>query len=295
NRTPKKAGSAPALWAYRCTEAESEQADHSQVQPCPAYRSQHLRLRERRARLNAGHMRMRGGEDGLPDAERGEAHHLPDHERAGSEDDCLRGQHSSSLRHGGERGPDHAGAVLGADHQNAEGAYRDLGQVNAAEAGQGGIETVDLSRVGIGDELRPADADDCPEADGEERGEDGRPVGRTHRSQLCPLREEQVAEADCRGRWPLGRRRNDSAGHDAPTSTRKSTLSPVSSRYAASKEASRGDNSCTAMPCSAARSPISGPVRPLTSNAPSDACTDIPPDPRTNASNRARCGVRTST
>src|SRR5690348_15820733 len=54
------------------------------------------------ALLNAVHMRLRGGEDGLHDTEGVEAHYQPDHERARSEDDCLRGQHSSSLRHGGE-------------------------------------------------------------------------------------------------------------------------------------------------------------------------------------------------
>ena len=47
---------------------------------------------------------MRSGEDGLPDTEGGEAHYLPEHERARTEDDCLRRQDGSPLRDSGERG-----------------------------------------------------------------------------------------------------------------------------------------------------------------------------------------------
>jgi hypothetical protein len=82
----------------------------------------------------------------LPETEGGKAHYLPEHERARAEDDCLRGQHGSPLRDGGERGSDHAAAVLGADHENAQRAYRDLGQVYAAEAGQSGVEIAEFPR-----------------------------------------------------------------------------------------------------------------------------------------------------
>ena len=88
---------------------------------------------------------MRSGEDGLPDTEGGEAHYLPEHERARTEDDCLRRQDGSPLRDSGERGSDHAAAVRGADHEDAERADRDLGQVDAAEAGQSGVEIAELS------------------------------------------------------------------------------------------------------------------------------------------------------
>ena len=85
---------------------------------------------------------MRGGEDGLADRERGEAEQLADDERARSEDDPFA---ASTARRCGT-------AVMVARiipvpyseliDQHPERADRDLGEVEAVDAGQGGVESV---------------------------------------------------------------------------------------------------------------------------------------------------------
>ena len=72
-------------------------------------------------------------QDGLTDEERGEGQDLAQDEGHGAEDGHLGYQHEGPAGNGAEGGPDGAGAVLGAHHEDTEHAD---GQLTEEEAGQ---------------------------------------------------------------------------------------------------------------------------------------------------------------
>ncbi len=236
-------------------EAEREQADHGEE----AARRRSPPGRRRAARTRSGGC---GAARGSPGSRRSAIR------TAGSiraNDDRARTRPPSPTSTGSRRGTavkrraDHPGRVLAGDHEHAEHADRELGEVDAGER--------DLERMAAWSARSCAlRCDHGGEARGEERagadrqhgGDDQRPARRAQRAQLRPLREATRA---CVTR-PVRSRRRQRSRRGAATLTRllhagaaawNSTSSRVSSMNASSSEACCGVSSCRTTPLARAR------------------------------------------
>ena len=123
--------------------------------------------------------------------ERDDEHRDDQHDRLGPE-------HRQTLGHGGQAGPDHAGAVLAGDGERTQHGDGQLGERHGdaqrvQRVAGGALGRAALLRAGDVDE-RQADQDD--QADGGDQEDRQGPGGRADRPELDPLAAQQVAEAE---------------------------------------------------------------------------------------------------
>jgi len=143
-----------------------------------------------------GYALVMAGQDGLDEKERHEGDQLAGRQRHRPEHDRLGGEHRAAPRCGGERGADQPGAVLGAERQHAHDGDRDHRVLQADDLGQQRVGR----RPGGGGLVREGESDQGTDRDrGDHRDQQG-PVGRTDRTELGPLRDEQVERPDGEGR-----------------------------------------------------------------------------------------------
>src|SRR6266567_3850021 len=143
-----------------------------------------------------GYALVMAGQDGLDEKERHEGDQLAGRQRHRPEHDRLGGEHRAAPRCGGERGADQPGAVLGAERQHAHDGDRDHRVLQADDLGQQRVGR----RPGGGGLVREGESDQGTDRDrGDHRDQQG-PVGRTDRTELGPLRDEQVEGPDGEGR-----------------------------------------------------------------------------------------------
>src|SRR5262249_26322441 len=107
------------------------------------------------------------------------------------EHDRLAREHQAALWHGGQGGPDHAGAVFAGDDKNAQHADGDLRQVEATEADPGRIK----GRLLAGAECTgKEDAEQYRDCDVEHYRRRQRPECGTDRAELTELRPQYLEE-----------------------------------------------------------------------------------------------------
>jgi drug/metabolite transporter (DMT)-like permease len=181
-------------------ERQAEQGAHAQQEAGRQHCSGH-------ARPGQGHALVVAGQHGLNEEERHEGDQLSGGQRHRPEDDRLGGQHRTAARSRGERGADQPGAVLGAERQHAHDADGDHRVLQAQDLGQQRVGR----RTGGGGRVREGEGDQGADRDRGDDRDQQRPVGRTDRTELGPLRGEQVESPDGerrhrRSRGPAGRR-----------------------------------------------------------------------------------------
>src|SRR5260370_19790747 len=162
---------------------------------------------------------------------------LPDGQRHGAEHGRLRGQDQRAPRDRGQRGPDHARAVLAGHRENTEHP----GQQQAADhAGQRVVGQV-AGRVPGVDPHRDADADGAGDRD--RQG----PPGGTQAAELDPFHSRRLRRAVT----AAGRVGYCSVCHDVlPVVGRYSTAPLVSWKNASSSESAPADSSATVVSAS---------------------------------------------
>ena len=133
-------------------------------------------------------------QDGLADVERGEGEDLTQDEGHGAEDGHLGRQDQDPVGDGAEGGPDGAGAVLGAHHEDAEDADGELTEEKTGQAQAGGIEGQAVPGIGVGPAARLGPGGQDADGQGQNGGGDKAPDGGADAAQLGPLRAQRPGE-----------------------------------------------------------------------------------------------------
>src|SRR6478735_9007059 len=269
--------------AHDRADREREDPDEHHVERAADHRARDARLRERDPEV------VDAVDDRLAREEAHEhgGHH--EHEREHRVVDELRPEHGQPLRHRGEGRADRAGRVLRADQEDAQHGDRELRDVERVAA-----------RALVGRHRAPVRAsderEDDREGDREQEAGGERPLGRSHRAELRPLREQDAIETEAacgvEPRQPDARRDH---AHATASSAANSSSSRVRFMNASSSEACCGVNSWSAMPAPAAASPTCSAVSPCTSSAPRSASANETPGTASSVRSRSSSGERTNT
>ena len=202
------------------------------------------------------------------------------------EDDRLAPEHRQAPRDSGHRGANHPGRVLGGDHEHAEHADRELGDLDADEADLERVEVSPVARAGMcGQWCETTAAAIAANADREHERRGQRPLRRAHRAELRPARRAKTRSCVTRpvcssGGTTSAGRACSRGGLLAVLPSRgepNSTAARVSVMNASSSEACCGVSSWIAIPCAAAASPICSAVSPCTSRRPRSPPSKVTP------------------
>ncbi len=196
----------------------AEEADEREVHARADHDPQHARVGQRVGRTVAGQERLRDEE---ADDRRRDHRRPHDH----GEDDELGHQHRQPSWYGGQRGPDHAGGVLTAHHEDAQRTDQQLSEVVALQ-GAGGNQVLRVEPGGMAGVVADDRAEDHH---GQHRREQDQERG-AQGAELEPLRGDDSGQGDVTvdpafwQRHPSGAVGNGARGvaHAAPSSLTRS-------------------------------------------------------------------------
>ena len=167
---------------HRGRHAEAEQGDQGQVEHRTGGGAQHGPGPGQR-RVAVRRVEAAAGQDEPPGQQRAEHGDGPGREHQAADDDRLGGQDGPPARHGGQRDPDHAGAVLAADGQHGEDGDDRLAQVDPGQADLGRVQAQPPAGTRAGGRHGA-------HGHGQYDGGKKHPAGARHGAQLRPLRAQ---------------------------------------------------------------------------------------------------------